>query len=666
MTILVPLLALALKDLRTYRLAFPAAFAMGLLALAVPWFPGMEGGGLNAAEIRLASASAVGFLGACILALLHGISGFPRETAERHLGFFLARPVGLTTLFAGRLLGGLLAALGVAFLTLLPALVSTLFLPPGSWQELTGMPLVLLGATLALLVLGQAAAQALLARSPWLLLDVLALAGTALATFYAIFQLTTYLGWFDPLHLLKRVGWAYVLAALAGGLAALRGGRTDLRRGHRMLSLTVAGLMGTTCIGLGLFTRTHIAWDPAQASIATVSDLPAQGEWIGLTHRRKGPDQSFAFAAFLHHLPSGRNLRLPHQDLTGSLGSETLAFDPQGRHAAWLQPVPSFRPGRHFRIKVADLQGNAARIRTFGSIDNLGSVDNRDLERVKGFQFSPDGALLALLTRDRLRIFDARLGVAVLDRPLPDVSIRDLFFLPGERIRLVQTDRGPSTASSEIREIHIAGGRESVTGRFEPSGRGTWVTAWHPDTDRLLMLDQGPGMRSLHLRDGRTGRTLALVAQAGERDRMDATFTMDGGLAIAEERPEGVQVRLLDPEGRPVRTMAFAAEGRERLRRIVGLDAMGRLLFRVAHPSNEACALLGVDMAKGTLAYRVPGVIPATPSWPRARLQGTAQTHGSPITRFYRNLQGDLLTGDPSGPLRLLHLARRPEATPGP
>lgn len=658
MTPLAPLLALAQKDLRTYRLAFPAAFAAGLLALAVPWIPGIDAG-LNAAEVRLTSAIAVGFLGACILALLHGISGFPRETAERRLGFFLARPVGLTTLYAGRLLGGLLASLGVAFLVLLPTLLSLLFQAPGSGKDVASLPLTLVVLSLGLMALGHAASQALLARSPWLLLDVLVLAGTGLATLYCQFLLTAYLGSVNPGGLAASVAGAYAVAALAGGLAALRGGRTDLRRGHRLLSLTMAGFMAAAALGLGLYTRARIAWDPAASSVVTPSSLPGQGEWVGLSHGREGSFGDFDHADFLHHLPTGRSLRLPLQNQVSSYRSEILAFDAQGRRAAWLQPVPSFTSSRRSRIQVADLQGATAQVRTLGSGDGL------DLERMEGFQFSPDGTLLALLTSDRLRVFDARHGVVVLDRALSGSPNRDMFFLSGERIRLVQTD--PGTPSSEIREFQIVGGRETVTGHMERSGRGTWVTAWHPGTDRLLMWDRRErGLRSLHLREGRTGRTVAVVGEDSERSRMYATSTADGGIVLAEDKPEGFQVRLLDPEGKHLRTIQLAIEGPETLWRIVGFDALGRLILHVGHPRSETCALLGVDLGTGALAYRVPGLQPTTPPWHRAvRLKGTGHTPGSLMTQFYRNPQGDLLVGDPGGPMRLIHKRRRPQVTPG-
>jgi hypothetical protein len=448
------LFAVTGRELAERRLLFLAALLLGLLALAAPWLPGSAGS--DPAELRSAMATGLAMIVSFVLALVLGGVIVARDLGERRLGFYFARPLPGWAIWGGKMLAAALLSLGAGALVLLPALlaggrIEFLDIGRGWGFDLLGALspafLVPLGLLL-LLVTAHAVSIMIQARSPWLLLDGAALA-LIVATLWACRE-ALLREW--ALDVLRWTGTGFMIASLVSGalagLVQVTRGRTDLHRGHRLLSLTLWGLLGAATLGCAAYTRWVLTAEPEDlVSFTSVVPSPA-GTWIGLEGKVAGRGQLTPM--FLFDVASGRSVRLvgAFQDYTW----EQPAFSANGRHAVWLEP---FREGGYELLRLDLSRPGAKPVHPRISYPRM----PQDLV------LAPDGSRVAAVRGDRVTVENldtGRLVASSIALPDGDAGRVRLRFLDPGRVRIFQSSpvEGPGQVwRLTIMDLEIASRR---------------------------------------------------------------------------------------------------------------------------------------------------------------------------------------------------------------
>lgn len=488
------LLAVTGRELAERRLLFVGALLLGLFALAAPWIPGLEDS--HPAELRGGMAMGLALVASSVLALVLGSLIIARDLGERRLGFYFARPLPGWVIWGGKMLAATLLSLGAGVLILLPALLAGGKLDlldagkgRGFDQESGFSPtfLALLGV-LVLLVLSHAVSIMVQSRSPWLLLDGVALV-LIVATLWSSGQELLRNGAIDCL---VWAGMGFLIAILiAGALAGLvqvTRGRTDLHRGHRVLSLTLWGLLGVATLGCVAYTRWVLSVVPEDL-VGFNSVVPApSGSWIGLQGRAAGRGRFRPM--FLFDVASGRFVRL--EGTFQNYWWKQPAFSADGRHAVWLQTSS----GSGYDLLRLDLSRPEARpARTRIAYSDL----PYDLA------LAPDGSRIATVHGARVRVEDLDTGRLLASIALPEESergdVRLRFSAPG-RVRIFQAssakERGEQGWRLTTTDLEIARGRlvpaESLDfpglwGEFDLSLGERYAAIWQPWWQRFSVAD---------------------------------------------------------------------------------------------------------------------------------------------------------------------------------
>ena len=233
-----------------------------------------------------------------------------RDLAERRLGFYFARPLSGSAIWAGKLAAAAALTVGAGLLVLLPAtLVGGPPDPSGYWGTSTGvfrsgfdLAVIWFGILLLTLSAAHAVSVMVRSRSPWLLLDLAALGVTSSVAGICLLILIRK-GAGLPIYHWQRSGpgpaggptlllYVEILVALVAllGLTVASGaqvtrGRTDLRRGHRTLSIVLWSLLLPASFLLAGYTRWFLAVSPEDlVSVNSTMGSPAS-PWIAVQGR---------------------------------------------------------------------------------------------------------------------------------------------------------------------------------------------------------------------------------------------------------------------------------------------------------------------------------------------------------------------------------------------
>jgi len=564
-------IAVVEREIYERRLLGVVALFLGLAAIVLPLVPGLRPGGVSVEDLR--SGMAVGFallLGA-LLAVFLGSSILAGELVERRLGFYFARPLSGRVIWAGKIAAALTLILGAGALILAPAALTggglSLSGMWGTWfWNLSGVALIPLAVAglLFLLLAAHAASVVVRARSPWVILDIVALGLVVLlidGSFRRLIDQGIYptQSVWDGSRILSETGvtawlfWALLptvfLALAIAGAAQVIHGRTDARRGHRILSATLWGILLAAAILSAAFASWVLAAGPRDLRNADRLVAAPAGTWIALS----GPalHRPGYHPSFLYDFGSGRwtPARFGHIATFYDDVEPAVRFSADGRRAVWLdyEGLPRVDPVIHLYRMDLDRPG-ARPVRTTTTFDAMpGSL-----------ALSPDGRLLAFYHWS----YKDRSGRVIVQETVSErllASIRyesvssrpRLVFTPAGRLRLYEASmiRRPGFPA-EIREspdgiseidLSSPSPRVEPTGRM-PSARGS---GWSLDVvhDRALLR----GKAGLLLCDGRTG---ALLARVGEPYSY-GYFLTDGRIAVLDRALNGARaLRLLTEDGR--------------------------------------------------------------------------------------------------------------------
>ncbi len=265
--------AVARREIVENRMALVAALIAGMGPIAVPFVRNLHGA--DATEIR----SLCAFFAAVILAVGFSVAlGFwtlSQGISNRQIGFFFARPLSSSAIWAGKLTGVAALALAASMLAALPAFLvngGNLPLPllPSGWSlwRFLALSLLLIPVSHALSVLLRS--RSALIGADFLVFGLAALVGALAARPLVRAHAVIALRW-------GLIGFAVIvwLGFLAAGFRAVARGRTDIRAAHRALS----PVLWSAVLGGALLFAGYTAWLLA----ATPADLLlARGREDGL------------------------------------------------------------------------------------------------------------------------------------------------------------------------------------------------------------------------------------------------------------------------------------------------------------------------------------------------------------------------------------------------
>lgn len=625
------MLAVLGRELAEWRLLFLVALVAGLIPLAVPWLP--HPGGLEPDEMRDGTALGLALIASAVLALVLGASVLARDLSERRLGFYFARPLSGAAIWAGKMLGAAVLTLGTGVLVLLPTLlVGGNIAPAGRFgvsetaiDNLAACLQLVLGALL-LLVTAHAVSVMVRSRSPWLALDLAALAVVAAVLWSCRRILRSEAAYFaSNLVLTAFVGWVLVAAAVAGLVQVVRG-RTDLRRGHRLLSLTLWSLLGAAALGSFGYTRWVLGATPRDL-VDLVSVLPApSGNWIAVSGEAAG--RLGYTPSFLLDLGSGRFVKID-----GTLQPfmhSPLVYSEDGSRAVWL----SRSSGEESALSFLDL-------RRPGAVPVRTSISYR--RTLRSLTLSPDGHRVAARWGDRLTVDDLQTGRLLVSMTLPldnDFSERPLFTDSGH-LQIFQSseieERGQSPVWRLTRlDLDIATRRITPGTELNIPGR---KGGWHlsPDGTHVLL----SRFSETQLADLRTGRILPLPAP---KDLFATKFFADGRFTVTGKEGRRLVLYLFSPDGAEL--LRVPLPGSRIL--VGGQPAPGLLAVATSdsasYQDRKAWTSWLIDLRTGRARLLERGLLPTT--------MGPREPGSLPSRMFYR-AQGDLLLLDPAtGQLR--------------
>jgi len=602
--------AVAALEILEKAIALPAALLVGGLPFLVAAFRGRSG----SEDVRNLSAAFLALLAGGALAVALGFWSTAGDSVSRRTAFFLAHPLSPFELWAGKATGSLSIVFGAVALALLPAALAGARLretaiapmgraaatmlpgriPPAGMIAATGMALV------AIFLLSQAAGVAVLARSPWLLAD-LVFCGAAVAFAFSLARSLVA----ARAEAALGAGGAALLAGLLVALAigsheAVRRGRIDLRRAARAQSIAfwsvAAALVALSALGA--------VWvlGATPADIRMVSGIvpAARGDWITVT----GPARwrGGYTPTFFENVRTGDFLRVrPFFESR----SPVIAGD--GRRAAWTSERPGV-DGPFLTPHTLDLDApNPSRV----------TWEMKDLRTVPLLVFSPDGKRLAVVTVDRITVWSTESG-SMLASAKPPSPLWDhargftcATFAGADVLRIYAVRPAPDSPRKsiiDIQELDVPRRRLLRTGTAGPFAH-TFPILTDAARERLLVRD---GPESVTLLDARTGALLRTISGAAAISR-SADFLSDGRIALFESPGGQGRVAVLSRDGDREKEIPIGPAERAY---ILGERPAGSLMIVVGSRNDliqYAGRVLVVDLARDTVVSWGDRLSPAAP-----------------------------------------------------
>jgi len=637
--------AVAALEISERAIVLPVALLLG----GFPFLIGAFRGHAVAGDVRSLSAVFLALLAGGALAVTLGFWSTGGDIASRRTAFFLARPLSPFELWAGKAAGSLSIVFGAVVLALLPvALVGDPLRESIAPERIP--PLAMIGvaavALVAIFLLSQAAGVAGLARSPWLLVNLVFCAGAIAIAFSLARTLVgaraeTALAW----------GGAALLAGLLIALAwsgheAVRRGRVDLRLAARAQSIAfwslAAGLIALSAVGA--------AWVVG----ATPSDLrridwaapAARGDWMTISGpaRWRGGYEP----VFFENVRTGAFIRV-----RPFFQSRFPVISADGRRAAWTSSAPGLgEPALTPRTIVLDPK-HPERV----------AWETKDLREDPLLVFSADSARLAVIVSDRITVWDTVRGtmLAAARPPFPlwehargftfaTFAGNDALRVYAIRLSPEPSIGGRNRSTLDILELDIAARRLRQTGRAGPFV-STFPILTDAARERLLLRD---GPASIVLLDARTGATLRTLA-GGTAISRSADFLSDGRIALFESPGGAGRIVVLSRDGEREKEIPVGPAERAY---ILGERPAGALVIvdgSRADLNAHNGRVLVVDLSRGGV---VPWADHLSPAAPYARFvagdPGDIPEPGSLATRLFFTRERVLVELVSPGKLRRL------------
>lgn len=488
-------LAIARRDLGDRRSIFVSAAFLAAIPFAVLLLPDVRSHGTE--TVIAATGGFVALVYLAGLALLLGATFIGRDLADKRLSFYFARPVTSSSIWFGKLAGGLCTILIAAALILVPTILAS----PEYWDALGRGTALFLAGVIALFLLAHAVGTMFRSRSPLILADA-ACAAVAAAVLYGIFN-TLARGHAVHLRSWLAAGLFALLLVLlvAAGAWQLSRGRVDPVRSHRELSRFLWSAVGVVLAILGAFVLWLVSVTPENLGQRVWTAQPPAGKWMMVA----GPMKHRAdyMAGFYVNLQNGAYERVDPRSMWWA-----TFFTRDGRVGGQLRPLGG-RKGP-VQLDVVHFGGTDVKVtptevtfseRTRPVLDGRATRVAAVIDGVVTVQSLPDGRTLA---------------AARLPRAPRDVR---LFFDENGRVRLYALEE----RGLDVYELDVPARRLHHTGFA--AGTGRMLFNANADGSRLLMR---AGAELLVL-DGRTAAVLARLQESGR-----GAILSDGRIAVAD------------------------------------------------------------------------------------------------------------------------------------
>jgi hypothetical protein len=524
------------------------AALVGLLPLLLPLLVELPRSTQGIGRVPVA-AGLLGLL-TLVLAPLLGVSVLSADVASRRLGFYLARPLGIPALVAGKVMGGLAVLLAVQLLVAGPAAsLEWGALVPVTSQR--GLRIAVLGFALGsvfLFALGLVGGLLVRLRSWTMLVAAAALVLWGLLVAAGVHRwgfwitLHTRAGWQESLAAAQagQAAWLRLVAVLAAGVAvlslvwlaapmlAISRGRTDGARVHRWLSL-VAWPAWLAITGLLVVLPDGLSRRRLEDPPATV--VGVGGGWIALGSYFEPP-------LFLH---SGTgHLRAAPWELWQAHRLSNVVFAASAPRAVWLRKRANGlgEPDRQWRgaleVVSVDLDSGTQVV-----------VSLQAGGWLHGLQVSADGQRAVVLEegqQGRVLVVDLVAGKELFRaRPSPEgrpAILQDARFESATVVHLFQAIRTAEPDRRQDVEIHAL---DLTRAAFAPVAvlTASGALQWRQGNAGGNHLLWGASAVSVH--DGRSGALLASYPLV-PGDRHDFLLLADHSLATVRWRAGQVSV----------------------------------------------------------------------------------------------------------------------------
>ena len=635
-------LVVAGRELKERWKVLVAALLAGLLAIVVPLFASL--GRHDARDARELAALVFAVALSCGIAAIVGAGVITRDLVERRAGFYFVRPLSGGAIWAGKVLACWLLAVASGLVVLLPAVAISGTVCPfhaTAFYMDTGAGLAGAAATILLLVL-VAHVGALMVRShtPWLLaLDALFGIGVIVTVALALRSLVLA----SAREAATRGGAAFSAALFVGlcvaGFAQVSLGRTDFHRGHRVLSLTLWGTLGSAALILAGYARWVRAVDVSDlAYLDEVVGAP-KGDWAFIEGRAWG--RGDYVPTFLLDTRSGRAVSLR----SAPIWWFRCDFSDDGTRAVWPSSTASLDDST-YDVSTLDLTDP-----TSTPVTTRISFSREPLTVLK---LSPDGRRLALGDDKTLSVVELLAGRLLLSVRVPeDLGGLTVLWTSADRLYLVGWP--PRTAKADpadmrLFELDVSRHTLLETGRIPGVLRVVRFLLFDRKTGHLVTIAGAASHHSLVLCDVRTGARIATLAASTPLRRCRAMILADGTIAVGEAGDAGVRLRLFSTTGALQRTIPVGP---------------GRALFFGAQPTPSTLVIATrpqaersptetradlksyvVDVVTGTVTTLGAGYSPR--SWAGWLGSSTVPTPGSAATRAFIDPGGHFVILDPA------------------
>lgn len=627
--------AVALREIAERRFVLVAAAAAAVLPFLVPLLPSVPGS--DAATARAVTALVVACTFGAGGAVLVGASVVGRELAEKRLSFHFARPLTAPVIWGGKLVGGLALVLLAELVVYLPSSIASGRFPGLVDRFDAPAMAALLLLAVPLFLVAWVGSVALRSRSPWLVIDLLLLVGSAGAVYLLVRRLLYYALVPEPSSALVVAG--VVLAALlAGTFAQVAAGRTDARRGHGAQSLALWGILLAGLIAGAVWVGRIL--DPGVGRLEGAWAEPAGsgGDWAVV--EGGAPGSRWGMARYLVDLESGRSIRLRP-------GSTTVSTDgSRAAHVAWRKSR-----SQELELEAIDLRSGESAVFPLA-------------EEPDGIDLTPDGGRLAVVAAGLVRVVELpSLRLLASARVpseewahVPRFVTPDLVRIFPSRLRRTEDGEGPrSFGDPELLELDVARRTVAARARYglpaRPDGgsapgrssrRRFYFLEPGPDRSRVLVTALGT-VKGVRLFEAGSGRVLAALDGPEGPGQPRGTFLADGRLVVAEPGRDGFRLDLLSPDGD--RLASLPLPGRSHGIRFGSEPAPGRIQVSLAKDeSRMTWAWFLVDPVAGKAAP-LAGDRPQRFWWTG---QLSYPPAGSPATRLLGDADGRLVLLDPA------------------
>ena len=532
-------LTIAARELRERSFVFITAAVAAVVPFLAAMLPRTRSESPLTVILVMGSVLAVGFTIA--LSIVLGGSIVARELVDKRMSFYFSKPVSAPAIWFGKVLGA------IATLTLCFAISSgpALLVANREWRSTIQQPagrvvLALVFAAITVLLISHAVNTAVRSRSPWIIVDIAALA-VASSAVWLLSRPFINNGARGLLNTLLQVIIVSVpVVILAAGVWHLSRGRTDLLRNHRELSKFFWSAMAVVIMIAAGYVTWVFSAGPRDITVDEVTSN-ASGTWVGVSgHAAHRGDYR---PTFLVDVKSGRSVRM-----SGPRFDSRAEFTRTGDAVLAVRPSAAV-PGRG-EVHLIPLNGTSADVDT-GLVVSLWSpiVVSDDLRRIAAYE---NATLTAYDVSSKTMLAAVRVPAAMVQ----------MFFVSDDVLRVYassgRSSNGPQPQTLRIYEFNVKTRQLVQTGSVE-SVAVTMIARVNSNGTTLIVNQYGGAEgRKMRLLDARTG--VERAALPGLAPWSVAPLS-DGGAAFVASTHDGSSVRIVGASGAIVADVPLPSKG---------------------------------------------------------------------------------------------------------